>query len=237
VLVSIQDRAVQWRDRYVLKSVPRASEPYSSHLPVLIGLASLLRIDNVLEFGAGVHSTPLFINKSFFTTIQEVHTYENDAAWGARVQELIGADPKLHMHWVESEMEAAARVSCPNQFDLIFIDDSVDVIARSATIRAIAALQPTRAIVVIHDFEVDAYRRASASFDHRFRFRSVNPNVGVLWNGGLLRRRELRRLSQILRANGEAIRASNTHSWARLFEHAALNSKSASIKFRGGSER
>jgi hypothetical protein len=71
--------------------VPRASEQHSNYPPVRIGLANLLRIDNILEFGAGVYSRPLFINSSFFPTMQEVHTYENDSAWDC-VQERIGTD-------------------------------------------------------------------------------------------------------------------------------------------------
>ena len=57
-----------WRK---LKSVlrplpPRAENAYATHIPVLVGLGSIRRIERVLEFGCGHYSTKTFLRRSVF---------------------------------------------------------------------------------------------------------------------------------------------------------------------------
>lgn len=89
------------------------------------------------------------------------------------------------------------------QFDLIFIDDSMTGEERCATIRIVAEKQPRRAVVVVHDFEHLPYRTASRPFRHRYRFTGLNPNTGLLWNDDSIHESQLRSLDRRLRLVGE----------------------------------
>jgi len=95
-------------------------------------------------------------------------------------------------------------------FDLILIDDSKTSTQRSATIRAVAAKQPQRPLIAIHDFEIDEYRDAASGFKHRHRFRAYNPETGVLANRSL----DLRSLNRSLKQNAKTLEPDNIKAWS-----------------------
>ena len=60
------------------------------------------------------------------------------------------------------------------------------------TIKTVARRFNATGIVVIHDFEREANRKAAAKFKHRFIVTAFNPSPGIAWsecaiNPGLLR--------------------------------------------------
>ena len=191
------------RDRLVLRLPPRAGNPYLTHIPILLAAARWRSLAAVLEFGCGDTSTRAFIDRRYFPELRRLESYENDATWAERLRRQIGPEPRLNLQFVDGPISAAVEAIDLEQFDLIFIDDSMTGEGRSSTIRAVAAKRPRRALVVVHDFEYLPYRVAARSFRHRYRFTGQNPNTGLLWNDGSLPKSKLRRLDQALRRSGE----------------------------------
>jgi len=162
-------------------STPRASNDYATHVPILVGLARLHEIRNVLEFGCGHYSTHTFLNRSAFPHLERLHSIENDDAWAQTIQDAT-TDARWTLQLVNGEISDSVAALDLESFDLILIDDSKTSAQRAATIRAVAAKQPQRALIVIHDFEIDEYRVAASGFKHRHRFRAYNPETGVVAN-------------------------------------------------------
>lgn len=191
------------RDRHVLQLTPRAANPYLTHIPILLSVPRWRSVKAVLEFGCGDISTRAFLDRQYFPDLQRMESFENDAAWAERLRKQIGTEPRLNLHLVAGAVASSVAALDLEQFDLIFIDDSVTGQERSATIRAVAAKRPRRAVVVIHDFEFLPYRVASRSFRHGYRFAGLNPNTGMLWNEAAISKSQLRALDATLRSTGE----------------------------------
>lgn len=163
-------------------SRPRALNDYATHIPVLIGLARRREIRHVLEFGCGHYSTLTFLNRSAFPHLERLHSIENDGSWAQTIEEAARNDRRWRLQLVNGEIcESVAGLELES-FDLIMIDDSKTSAQRAATIGAIAAKEPRRPWIVIHDFEFEGYRRAASVFKHRHRFRAYNPETGVVTN-------------------------------------------------------
>lgn len=189
------------RDRYLLRLPARAPNPYFTHVPILLAAGRWWRIRRVLEFGCGEFSTKLFLDSRRFPDLQQLESYENDPVWAERIRQHFGVDPRLNLHLVDGAVAKQVEGLDLEGFDLILIDDSTSGRERCDTIRAVAAAQPQRAIVIIHDFEYLPYREAASSFRHRYRFTGMNPNIGMVWNGASVRRQSLRVLNRTLRQN------------------------------------
>lgn len=196
-------------DRVVHGMPERSSVPFGTHLPILIGLARIHRIRKILELGAGEFSTLTFLNSKAFPDLNALHSVEDQPEWAARVQEKADNDQRLKLEVVPSPMAAFAATADLNGIDLIFVDDSSNEAGRSQTIEALAAREP-EAVVVIHDFEVESYRRAASGFRHVFRFMSLNPNTGVAWNHERLPARRLLALDAVIRRMGNQHNDLNT---------------------------
>jgi len=201
------------RDRYLLRLPPRAPNPYLTHAPILLAAGRWWRIRRVLEFGCGEFSTKLFLDSRYFPDLQQLESYENDLAWAERIRQQVGVNPRLNLHWVDGPVATAVGGLDIDAFDLIFIDDSTSGPERCDTIRAVAAAQPQRAIVIIHDFEWLCYREAASSFRHRYRFTGMNPNIGMVWNGLLVHKQSLRVLNRTLRQN---VHKSDVDDWSSI---------------------
>lgn len=197
-------RAVSTRlaDRYFFRMPPRSTNDYATHLPILIAMPDLAEIAEVVEFGAGVYSTPLFLDRNIYRHLARLRSFETDATWAQRVTAAAGGDPRLELSVVPGTMAKAAAAAPLDGADLILIDDSLAEADRCRTIEAIARRAPS-AVVVIHDFEVPSYRRAAQGFRYAHRLACLTPNVGVLWNAP--KRMDvaaLRRLDRRVRAAG-----------------------------------
>ncbi len=190
-------------------SAPRAVNDYATHVPVLVGLARLREIRHVLEFGCGHYSTLTFLNRSAFPHLERLHSIENDDAWAQTIQDAAN-DARWTLQLVNGEISESVAALDLESFDLILIDDSKTSSQRAATIRAVAAKQPQRALIVIHDFEIDEYRVAASAFKQHHRFRAYNPETGVLSNSAL----DMRALNRSLKQNAKALEPDDIKAWS-----------------------
>ena len=182
MIAKIKNHFAPSRLRVKLFSAPRARNGYATHVPILIGLARLREIRNVLEFGCGYYSTLTFLNRAAFPHLERLQSVENDASWAETIHEAAKSDERWTLKLIRREIAESVSALDLEAFDLVLIDDSKTSMQRSATIRAVAGKQPQRPWIVIHDFEIEEYRRAAAGFKHRHVFKAFNPETGVLSN-------------------------------------------------------
>jgi len=197
------------RRRVKYFSTPRAVNDYATHIPILIGLSRLREIRHVLEFGCGKYSTLTFLNAAAFPHLERLHSIENDDSWAQAIQQATN-DARWTLQLVNGEISESVADLDLESFDLILIDDSKTSAQRAATIRAVAAKQPRRPLIAIHDFEIDEYRAAASTFTHRHRFRAYNPETGVLSNSAL----DMRSLNRSIKQNANAIDPDNIEAWS-----------------------
>lgn len=193
---------------------PRAENAYATHVPVLVGLGSIRRIERVLEFGCGHYSTKTFLQRSVFPDLKVVHSVENDARWAATIREAVKGDLRCVVTVVDGAIGNVVRKFDLETFDLIFVDDSTSAEERAATIRALASLMPANPWLVIHDYEVEAYRRACAPLKQQFTFKAYNPQTGLAANGKLTS--DLRTLDRLLKSHSSRLRPDNVEGWLKV---------------------
>lgn len=216
-------RIVARVSRLIWPPVPRNENPWATHLPVLVALARCLSVRRVLEFGAGTYSTPAFLDRAAFPNLVKLRSIEDDAEWCETVRKRVHDDPRFELDLVSTPMSGNVATAMSDTYDLIFIDDSQVVDDRARTIREVTLRCDPRSIVVIHDYEVEAYRRASESMTHRFRVSAVDPNVGICWNAAPLKRRSLRALNALLRRNSGKIPVDDVGRWVALLDAEPLS--------------
>jgi len=197
---------------------PRVEKDYASHLPVLLGLARIFDLRSVLEFGCGYFSTLAFLDRSAFPLLTSLRSFESDATWLARVGGLAGSDLRLQTRLVEEPMETVLGELSPFGYDLIFVDHSIDAGKRSATIRALAGWCADSALVVIHDFDVEIYRKSARAFPHRFEFRALNPSTGLVWKRKDVDRRRLQLLNHTVCCHSRRLAPDDRAGWVELFD-------------------
>ena len=210
MIAKIKNRFAPLRLRVKLFSAPRALNDYATHVPILIGLARLREIKSVLEFGCGYYSTLTFLNRAAFPHLERLQSVENDASWAETIHEAAKSDERWTLKLVRREI--AEAVPDLEAFDLVLIDDSKTSAQRSATIRAVAGKQPQRPWIVIHDFEIEEYRRAAVGFKQRHTFKAFNPETGVLCNN---RVNEWKVLDRTIRARSRTLEPDQTGKWIR----------------------
>lgn len=190
-------------------STPRARNDYSTHVPILIGLARLREIRSVLEFGCGYYSTLTFLNRAAFPHLERLQSIENDARWSETINDVAKHDDRWSLNLIDGEISDAGPFLDLEAFDLVLIDDSKTSAQRVSTIRAIASKQPQRPWIVIHDFEVEEYRVAARGFRHRFAFKAYNPQTGVVANTAT----DFADLDRRLKQNGKALEPDDLEGW------------------------
>lgn len=141
-------------------------ERYSSHLPILRSVIASVQPKRILEFGAGLHSTPLFV-KSGATVL----SIESDPDWRKAIAWEC-ASPNL-------VLRPELRTAKAADFDLIFIDDGESAQQREKTIRHV--LSQPHPVVVIHDAEVPEYRQAIEELAISHKTYKTNPDTCVVW--------------------------------------------------------
>ena len=197
-------------------TTPREENCYATHVPVLIGIARIREVRNVLEFGCGYYSTLTFLNRAVFPHLQRLESLENDAAWAETIQESANNDSRWMLNLVDGEISDSVSTLDFEAFDLVLIDDSQTSAQRVCTIREVAKRAPHRPWVVIHDFEVEDYRRAASGFRQVHRFKAYNPNTGLLWNNTTHARR-MKSIDSIVKANAKTLEPDDIPRWQRAF--------------------
>lgn len=198
----------------------REATPYASHLPILLGLQRARPLRSVLELGAGDFSTGTFLDRACFPDLVRLTSVEVNPEWRAKVESSFGADPRLDLLGAGSSTtrEAISAVDL-EAYDLVFIDDSDRATERAASIAAVVAATPRHPFLVIHDFEVPEYRRATAALDHVFLFSCFNPMTGVGWNGDGLRAQELEALARRIVGHRRELAVDDPQGWVAALQH------------------
>jgi predicted O-methyltransferase YrrM len=191
----------------------RAEKDYATHIPILLGLARVTKVENVLELGCGDYSTRMFLNSTAFPSLVSLHSLETDQAWLDKIHAAVGDDPRVSTQFVSNGMRSMIDQMNLEKYDLIFVDDSTSADDRAATIRAISANRPQRAVVAIHDFEIQAYREAAAAFQNQFTFKAFNPQTGIVWNGDKDLSKALRKTSSVIKHFAEKVQPDDVSGW------------------------
>ena len=164
----------------------------------------------------------MFLNREVFPDLDILVSLEDDPAWEETVRLAAGPDDRLDLRTVPTV--ASGLPTDISEFDLIFIDDSRTCAERTSTIVNVHERNPS-GIVAIHDFEQRSYRRAARLFSHRFVFRSFTPQVGIVWSGADVDRRELSRVRTLIDLNVK-IPTSDTLRWQEALSPLMLSSTS-----------
>jgi hypothetical protein len=116
---------------------------WGSHRPALIALARFFPIRSVIEFGAGVYSTRLFLDRAHFPLLESLISFENEKSWVEKVR----TDDPRHtiLIWQPTEF---IRESTGMKADFVFIDSAGERFAlteHSLTLAPIFAMHDRRA--------------------------------------------------------------------------------------------
>lgn len=143
-------------------------DPYASHLPILRSVLRTVRPTKVLEFGAGLHSTPCFLERPELTRIVSV---EPDPDWRRKVA----------FHCDDERLVLRRDYNVlPATFDLILIDDGIEATRREGTIRFV--LSQPHPPTVIHDAEVPMYAAAIEELAINYTIHPTQPDTAVVWS-------------------------------------------------------
>lgn len=197
------------------RNLPEREElPYASHLPILLGLQRLRPMRAVLELGAGDFSTGTFLDRTCFPVLERLTSIEVDSSWRAKMEADLGGDARLELlgdgHPTTGRVIAGLDLEA---YDVIFVDDSARAADRSASIAVVVAAAPRHPLVVVHDFEVPDYRRATAPLDHVHIFSCFNPMTGVCWNGGGMRTTALSYLAKRIQSESSRLAINDRRGW------------------------
>jgi hypothetical protein len=193
---------------------PRARNDYATHVPVLIGLAAMRRIERVLEFGCGNYSTKTFLNRTAFPDLRELQSVENDRAWAETMHAAVKNDDRFKLQLVSGAVSEVVPSFKLETFDLVLVDDSSSAEQRAATIRALYALHPSNPWLLIHDYEVPDYQRAASGFKHRFAFKSYNPHTGLVFN--CTSHHDFKVLDKLIKTNSARLEPDDVAGWLRV---------------------
>lgn len=118
-------------------------EGWGSHKPALRALARFLPIRSVIEFGAGPHSTHLFLDRERFPLLESLVSFEHDWEWAIKARR---ADDFRHEIFVLPTW-AFVAVSTGMKADFVFVDAAGD---RVPLIQHALTLAP---ILAVHDYQ------------------------------------------------------------------------------------
>lgn len=158
-----------------------------SHVPVLVALGCERQpaIRRVLELGAGVFSREAIMSLAVFPFLERYDILENGEEWyyhNVRHEMEVSQTTRscATLHYAQIPMVEFVQRFDLEAYDLIFIDDSVTVDARVATIEYVTSVARSP-ILAIHDFEDGAYRYAVRGSRRVSVFDHAEPHTAVLW--------------------------------------------------------
>jgi hypothetical protein len=147
-------------------------EGYQTHEPILRSIGKLFpEIKRVLEYGSGIYSTGLFLDRDVFPNLEKLDSTENDCGWITKTRERFGNDCR----WL---LVGDDEVDPTNEYDLVMIDSSSRE-SRCRTADKLIALEFS-GIVVFHDTEAEWYQSSLEKFPYRYKFNQFLPNTDVL---------------------------------------------------------
>lgn len=200
-----------------IRLAKRSSEPYATHVPVLVGVAAACKPESIIEFGSGTFSTMSFLDETAFPWTRRVDSYENNRQWFDQVREKLPPSMRVSLHFAEGEMYKAVDAVNACAADMIFVDDSPTDRARVRTLEGLARSCGTRPVVVLHDYDLWRLRLATRRFEHRISIDTFNPQCCIMWQGHPERRQRLQRVGRIIRECGATIALIDVRAWAGAF--------------------
>jgi len=148
----------------------------ASHLPVLKALGRHLPIRRVVEYGAGLASTPAFLDQSIFPCLESLLSYEDMRLW---VNKLLSELPPTDRWRIVKVTEGSygAEAPFPAGYDLAFIDTAF----ADSRVVLVTRLLGGAPIVVLHDYDgTVAYKQAASSWPHRLVYTKAKPQTAIL---------------------------------------------------------
>ena len=218
---SARYRVVSWARDYP----PRSPNDYATHLPFLLGLARTMSIRRILEFGSGTYSTLAFLDRLAFPEVQSVDSIENDTDWYCRVAEAARGDRRLSLRHCPEPVEGVVHELPLRSYDMIFVDNSCSVDGRAATIAAVLRMDAALPPVVIHDFEIEQYRRAARLSPYRFECSAFIPATGVLWSDDRLNPENLQEIDRVIRKCRNVLDPADIRGWSAVLDDVPFPSR------------
>jgi len=200
------------------KLAKKSSNPYATHLPILIGITKLFKIKRVLELGSGDYSTPVLLNRTWFPDLEHLTSLEDDPKWACKLREQLKPDNRFQLIEVDTSISSVIKNIELREFDMIFVDNSVVEIERANTLLHLSASNLLETIVLIHDYEVMSYQRATDLFANRFSFFAFNPITGLVWNGKFINKYALWMIASALRWYAPLVAPNDVARWNHIFE-------------------
>jgi hypothetical protein len=203
----------------VLRRKYKNFNSFGSHMPALIGLGITARLKNVLELGAGLNSTPVFLNRSCYPELNTFTSVENDLTWFDKLKSDPGFKGASNIFYYPGKIADYVKEIRNLSFDLILIDDSYETCDRVSTINAVFQMPLSdSAIVLIHDFETKEYQEAVKGWPYCYSFRSLLPNVGVVWkDNNLMNLAALSSINKTIERNKWALSIYDVNKWVHVF--------------------
>lgn len=119
-----------------------------NHLPILKKAINYFKVESVFEFGIGIHSTGLFLEKcrNIYTVEMNSHI-RSDRSWFSFVTEKFGKKKGWKPKEILGKTEAIEYfLNLNKSFDLVFVDGHGDTRAEQAN----AAIGRAK-VIIIHD--------------------------------------------------------------------------------------
>jgi hypothetical protein len=185
-------------DKYIFKIPKYEKFPHRTHLPILCALENLYKFKNVLELGSGFYSTRAYLDKKLFPNIKKITSYEDNYSWYKIIKNKIKKKSKLKLIYTKNKIENIINKINLDNYDLIFVDNSMKAENRIKTIENIIKKKLLKQIVVIHDFEYYPYRFV-AKIAYIYRFKCLTPNTGVMSNENIINITKLKKIDKKLR--------------------------------------
>jgi hypothetical protein len=183
---------------------------HATHLPFLIGLGATFPVRRVLEFGSGIFSTLLFLNRKAFPKLEALITVEPEQTWRDKIKALAGDDNRLTI------LEEDPPLFAVDYADLVFVDNGPEQ-HKIETIENMAR-ESNYAIVVVHDAEHDPYALKISEFRTQFISSSYNPGTAICTNAnyGEVLGTNYFKIENTVRSNIGAVRVDDVEAWMEI---------------------
>lgn len=196
---------------------PRRQPVAATHLPVFMRLAQLIKIRRVLECGAGLFSTISFLNRDLFPDMERLVSFETSMEWKTRVESAASGDFRLEIRISDDIARDIASIDL-RDWDVVFIDSGPTWVERHAVIRTLTPRLPQGTLMVVHDIEVDAYRKAASPLHRDYISKGMSPFTGIFTAAGMDSgvRKALRKWNKTLQREASAIPPNDVERWIKI---------------------
>ena len=118
--------------------VDSSPDAWGSHMPALRAIARYIEIRSVIEFGAGLYSTQLFLSRHF-PLLESLISLESNSDWADKAR----TDDPRHVMMVYSSPGECVEKSIGMKADFVFVDSAgsrFDEVEHGLTIAPVVAI-------------------------------------------------------------------------------------------------